>query len=308
MDRVNIRIHIPQLLRGWNIKEFNRIKMDPGALKSGRRATIRKGELTTEAGSKRDVVVKLVNQQYALRSSDPERRLKLLVEYFKRESRIWTSLGAHPNLVPLLGFIPTLQTQAFPSLVMPFYSSGDLRNFVNEGNVSLKVKLQLMRDVANGLHYMHSRKPPAIHRDLKASNILIETVASSAKEKYRARIADFGSTKLFEMENEVQITGGTSAPVSMPWTPPEYVKRSDTTDDVIIDYSHPTCAGDIWSFGCTFLEVRLPVIIPLLGCNAVDRYFKKLIRGVIVLLVWSFCKEGVLRDQKVVLSMMTAGR
>ncbi|KAL5530903.1 hypothetical protein ACEPAG_3779 [Sanghuangporus baumii] len=272
MDRVNIRIHIPQLLRNWNIKEFNRIKMDPGALKSGRRATIRKGELTTEAGGKRDVVVKLVNPQYASRSSDPEKRLELLVEYFKRESRIWTSLGAHPNLVPLLGFIPTLQTQAFPSLVMPFYSSGDLRNFVNEGNVSLKVKLQLMRDVANGLYYMHSRKPPAIHRDLKASNILIETVSSSAKEKYRARIADFGSTKLFEMENE-----NTSSALM----------RRTMSQLIILIRPAQEMSG------------RLAVHFL--------RYFKKLIHGVTVPLIRSFCKEGVLHDQKVASSTMTVG-
>lgn len=87
------------------------------------------------------------------------------------------------------------------------------------------------------------------------SNILVEEMISGQGERFRARIADFGSAKLFEIENDVQVTGGTSASISMPWTPPEYVTYSDTTGDAVIDYSHPTCAGDIWSFGCTFLEV-----------------------------------------------------
>lgn len=73
--------------------------------------------------------------------------LTLPSQYFKRESRIWTALGAHSNIVPLLGFIPTAQTQAFPSLVMPYYRSGDLRHLVNETRVSLKVKIQLVRSV-----------------------------------------------------------------------------------------------------------------------------------------------------------------
>ena len=99
---------------------------------------------------------------------------------------------------------------------------------------------------------------------------------------FRARISDFGSTKLFEMENDVQITGVTSASVSMPWAPPEYLRRSDTADDIVIDYSHPTCAGDIWSFGCTFLEVsrRFVLIFDTLLNSASARYFRKPIHGV----------------------------
>ena len=90
------------VLREWKIKEFRveSVRMDPGGIKSGRRTLIRKGVLATDSGgtvstidqsavalpneetlnTQHDVVVKLVNHQYASRSEDPERRLKLLEE------------------------------------------------------------------------------------------------------------------------------------------------------------------------------------------------------------------------------------
>lgn len=48
------------------------------------------------------------------------------------------------------------------------------------------VLLQLARDVAEGLAYLH---PSVIHRDLKPSNILLD-------EDGRAKIADFGISRV----------------------------------------------------------------------------------------------------------------
>lgn len=49
--------------------------------------------------------------------------------------------------------------------------------------------LQIVRDIAQGLRFLHASKPPILHRDLKAKNILIDS-------RFRAKVADFGlSTK-----------------------------------------------------------------------------------------------------------------
>jgi serine/threonine protein kinase len=46
--------------------------------------------------------------------------------------------------------------------------------------------------IASGLQYIHEdSQPPLIHRDIKASNILLD-------KYFHAKIADFGLTKIYE--------------------------------------------------------------------------------------------------------------
>lgn len=63
-----------------------------------------------------------------------------------------------------------------------------------------------------------------------------------------AALGDFGTAKL-EEPNMFAIAR-TTARNTMAWTPPEYLSSGG-----IVDYSKPTTEGDIWSLGCTILEV-----------------------------------------------------
>jgi serine/threonine protein kinase len=45
--------------------------------------------------------------------------------------------------------------------------------------------MQIVRDVAQGLRFLHTSKPPMLHGDLKAKNILIDS-------RFRAKVGDFG--------------------------------------------------------------------------------------------------------------------
>jgi len=52
-----------------------------------------------------------------------------------------------------------------------------------------EIIMQICRDVAQGLRFLHASKPPILHGDMKAKNILIDS-------RFRAKVADFGlSTK-----------------------------------------------------------------------------------------------------------------
>lgn len=66
---------------------------------------------------------------------------------------------------------------------------------VGNGNCSIKFKWEIRKKIcigiAKGLAYLHEEvQPHVIHRDIKASNILLD-------EDYTPKISDFGLAKLF---------------------------------------------------------------------------------------------------------------
>ena len=83
--------------------------------------------------------------------------------------------------------------------------------------------MQIVRDVSQGLRFLHASKPPILHGDLKAKNILIDA-------RFRAKVADFGlATK----------TGKNGISGTPYWMAPEYLRGKD-------EYNS---ACDIYSFG-----------------------------------------------------------
>ena len=88
-----------------------------------------------------------------------------------------------------------------------------------------------MLGIASGLHYLHSRRPAVVHRDIKSPNILIlDNVA---------KIADVGIAKS-KMQSDMTAQRG----FTIAWAAPEVVYRRRATEKI-----------DIWSFGIILWEV-----------------------------------------------------
>ena len=103
-----------------------------------------------------------------------------------REIDIMTKLH-HPNIVQFFGYIyePFI-------LIMEYIPNGNLLEKMN--TLKKSEKIIVMRDILQGLAYIHNRKPQSlIHRDIKPTNILL-TKCNNAK------ITDFGISKFYNLE------------------------------------------------------------------------------------------------------------
>jgi serine/threonine protein kinase len=107
----------------------------------------------------------------------------------------------HRNLVKLKGCcITTLKKRL---LVYEYVENNDLEQalFVGKGKHMLNwpLRFNICLGMARGLFYLHEiAQPRIIHRDIKASNILLD-------KDLQARIADFGLALLFP-EDQTHIT------------------------------------------------------------------------------------------------------
>ncbi|OWM76525.1 hypothetical protein CDL15_Pgr005489 [Punica granatum] len=142
----------------------------------------------------------------------------------------------HKNLVSLIGYCEDFDNMA---LIYEFMPNGNLRQHLagNTSNViSWSQRLQIAIDAAQGLEYLHNGcRPSIIHRDLKTSNILLN-------ENMQAKIADFGLSRVFMMEDGCQIS-------TQPAGTPGYL------DPVFNTGGNLNKKSDVYSFGIILFEL-----------------------------------------------------
>ncbi|EFJ49685.1 hypothetical protein VOLCADRAFT_33660, partial [Volvox carteri f. nagariensis] len=113
-----------------------------------------------------------------------------------------TLLGSlsHPNIMRFLAMCLDP-----PCIVMQYYPHGslfDLLHKAHKGNpkaakeLTWSKRLDMLRDVASGMQYLHSRKPPVIHGDLRSPNLLLDLTIDRERPRFHVKIADFGLARL----------------------------------------------------------------------------------------------------------------
>ena len=106
--------------------------------------------------------------------------------------------------------------------------------------------LRLLADCARGMHYLHSRQPAVIHRDLKSQNLLVTADGS-------VQVADFGLSRECHGSGPAAMT----RVGSVQWVAPE----------VLLGHGYSrTC--DVWSFGVVCWEL-MTARIPFDGMSMV---------------------------------------
>ena len=119
------------------------------------------------------VAVKEIHSIFMNEVSDLE--FQALKRSFLRECEQSSRLR-HPNIVRFFGIYHSPGAR-LPSLVMErLYCSltSSLTYFLEENpGISTDTKVSIIKDVALGLRYLHTRNSPISHRDLSSNNVLL---------------------------------------------------------------------------------------------------------------------------------------
>ncbi|XP_055077990.1 LOW QUALITY PROTEIN: serine/threonine-protein kinase WNK2 [Periophthalmus magnuspinnatus] len=186
-----------------------------------------------------------------------ERKLsKVERQRFKEEAEMLKALQ-HPNIVRFYDFWETqLKGKKCIVLVTELMTSGTLKTYLKRFKVMKpKVLRSWCRQILKGLHFLHTRTPPIIHRDLKCDNIFITGPTGSVK------IGDLGLATLKRASFAKSVIG---TPEFM--APEMYEEHYDE-------------AVDVYAFGMCMLEMATSEY-PYSECQNAAQIYRKVTSGV----------------------------
>uniref|UniRef100_A0A3B4YK57 non-specific serine/threonine protein kinase n=1 Tax=Seriola lalandi dorsalis TaxID=1841481 RepID=A0A3B4YK57_SERLL len=186
-----------------------------------------------------------------------ERKLsKVERQRFKEEAEMLKALQ-HPNIVRFYDFWESpVKGKKCIVLVTELMTSGTLKTYLKRFKVMKpKVLRSWCRQILKGLHFLHTRTPPIIHRDLKCDNIFITGPTGSVK------IGDLGLATLKRASFAKSVIG---TPEFM--APEMYEEHYDE-------------AVDVYAFGMCMLEMATSEY-PYSECQNAAQIYRKVTSGV----------------------------
>ncbi|KAK3119816.1 hypothetical protein QOZ80_9AG0675660 [Eleusine coracana subsp. coracana] len=142
------------------------------------------------------------------------------------------------------------------NMVTELFTSGNLREYrTKHKKVDMKAMRRWAKQILTGLAYLHSQKPPIIHRDLKCDNIFINGNHGKVK------IGDFGLAMVMQQRKAQSIQG------TLEFMAPELF--GENYNELV----------DIYSFGMCMLEM-VTGECPYSECQGFVQIYKKISEGI----------------------------
>ncbi|KAJ3672324.1 hypothetical protein LUZ60_007045 [Juncus effusus] len=144
----------------------------------------------------------------------------------------------HPNLVRLIGYCADGDERI---LVYEYMSQGSLEKHLfnvppNRTPLDWNIRMKIAVGAARGLTYLHEKvNPPVIYRDLKSSNILLDS-------DFNPKLSDFGLAKLGPTGDNTHVS--TRVMGTYGYCAPDYVMSGKLN-----------VKSDVFSFGVVLLEL-----------------------------------------------------
>ncbi|KAM8836732.1 serine/threonine-protein kinase WNK4 isoform 2-T2 [Spinachia spinachia] len=162
----------------------------------------------------------------------------------------------HPNIVRFHdSWKSTVKGHKCIILVTELMTSGTLKTYLKRfKEMKLKLLQRWSRQILKGLHFLHTRSPPIIHRDLKCDNIFITGPIGSVK------IGDLGLATLKSASFAKSVIG---TPEFM--APEMYEEKYDE-------------AVDVYAFGMCILEMATSEY-PYSECQNAAQIYRKVTSG-----------------------------
>ncbi|XP_061333618.1 serine/threonine-protein kinase WNK4 isoform X2 [Pezoporus flaviventris] len=162
----------------------------------------------------------------------------------------------HPNIVRFYdSWKSSIKGQLCIVLITELMTSGTLKTYLKRfKEMKLKVLQRWSRQILKGLHFLHTRSPPIIHRDLKCDNIFITGPTGSVK------IGDLGLATLKRASFAKSVIG---TPEFM--APEMYEEKYDE-------------AVDVYAFGMCMLEMATSEY-PYSECQNAAQIYRKVTSG-----------------------------
>jgi len=166
----------------------------------------------------KDVAVKVLHKQ------DWDQKT---IQAFKQEVEVMSKIF-HPNINLFMGAC----TVPGKLMIVTELMRGDLETmFVDENRqLTMLQRLKIAKDAALGMLWLHSSNPQIIHRDLKASNLLLD-------DNLSCKICDFGLSQ-FKPKGKNLVDGKEGAKGTPLWMAPEVMMGSQFNEK-----------ADVYSFG-----------------------------------------------------------
>ncbi|XP_021763438.1 probable serine/threonine-protein kinase PBL7 [Chenopodium quinoa] len=158
------------------------------------------------------------------------------------------SILNHPNLINLIGYCAEVGNERF--LVHEYLPLGSLDKHLHDRSsqgmppLDWNTRMKIALGTASALEYIHQKAaPPVIYRNLKPSNILLDS-------DFNAKLSDFGLAKLGPTGDKEYVSA--SIPENLGYIAPEFERTGLLT-----------VKADVYSFGVVLLEL-------ITGRRAVD--------------------------------------
>ncbi|XP_052171299.1 receptor-like protein kinase HSL1 [Diospyros lotus] len=232
-------------LAGWKLTSFKRLDFQKATIL----ASLTENNLIGSGGSGKiyRITVNHSGDHVAVKRIWDNRNLdKKLEKEFLAEVEILGTIK-HSNIVKLLCYISSEDSKLLVYEYMENQSldkwlhgkkrrNSSLSSLTGQVVLDWPTRLQIAIGAAAGLCYMHHDcSPPIVHRDVKSSNILLDS-------EFKARIADFGLARILAKPGEPNTMSTLAG--SIGYMAPEYAYSTKVNHKI-----------DVYGFGVVLLEL-----------------------------------------------------